>query len=50
MYDTNVVTIGGFISVEVKSGITIRLLAGGDVYDLSVMFDVHFDHFKKNFI
>ena len=28
-------------------GITIRLLAGGDVYDLSIIYHAHFDHYKR---
>ena len=47
MYDANVATTGGFISGEVKLGIAIRLLAGGDAYDLAVIFDIHFDHCKR---
>lgn len=31
-------TTGGFISGETKLGIVIRLLAGGDAYDLGVIF------------
>ena len=33
-------TTGGYISGEVKLGISLRLLAGGDALDLTVMFDV----------
>ena len=33
-------TSGGYISGEVKLGISLRLLAGGDALDLSVIFDV----------
>ena len=33
-------TTGGYISGEVKLGISLRLLAGGDALDLAVMFDV----------
>ena len=47
MYDAHVETTGGYISGEVKLAIAIRLLAGGDAYDLAVIFDVHFDHCKR---
>ena len=44
MYDANVKATGGYISGEVKVAIALRLLAGGDALDLSVMFDVSCDH------
>ena len=47
MYDDNVATTSGFISGEVKLGITIRLIAGVDAYDLYVIFYVHFDYYKR---
>ena len=44
MYDAHVKTTGGYISGKVKLAITLRMLAGGDSYDLAVIFYVHFDH------
>ena len=44
MYEAHVKTAGGYISGEVKLAIALRMLAGGDSYDLPVIFDVHFDH------
>ena len=41
VYDANVLATGGYISGEVKLAITIRLLAGGDVLDLAVIFDIY---------
>ena len=41
MYDANEKTSGGYISGEVKLGITLRLLAGGDAFDLGIIFDIH---------
>ena len=40
MYDDHVRTSGGYVSGEVKLGIALRLLAGGDAMDLGVIFDV----------
>ena len=37
-------TSGGWISGETKLGITLQLLAGGDVYDLGVIFDISPSH------
>ena len=37
-------TSGGWISGETKLGITLRLLAGGDSYDLGVLFDISPKH------
>ena len=45
MFNTNAETTGGFISGEVKLAIVIQLLAAGDSYDLSVIFDDHSDHY-----
>ena len=47
MYDANVKATGGYISGEVKLAIALRMLAGGDSYDLAVIFDVHFDHCSR---
>ena len=44
MYDANVATTGGCIAGEVKLAITLRLLAGGDALDISVIFDVYSGH------
>ena len=40
MYDAQVKTSGGYISGEVKLAVTLRLLAGGDSFDLGVIFDI----------
>ena len=40
MYNANVKATGGYISGEVKLAIALRLLAGGDSYDLVVIFDI----------
>ena len=37
MYDANVKATGGYISGEVKLAIALRMLAGGDSYDLAVI-------------
>ena len=47
LYDTNVLSTGGYISCEVKLAITIRLLDGGDVLDLVVMFDIYPSYLQK---
>ena len=47
MYAANVATSGGFISGEVRLSIAIRLLVGGDVYYVSVIFDARFDNCKR---
>ena len=44
IYDANALATGGYISGEVGSAITIRLLAGGDTLDLSVTFDIYPTH------
>ena len=41
MYDVNIITTGGYIAGEVKLGITLHLLAGGDALDLGVIFDIY---------
>ena len=41
MYHAHVLTTGGYISGEVKSEITIRILAGGDNLDLAIIFDIY---------
>ena len=40
MFDAHEKTSGGYISGETKVGITLRLLAGGDINDLGVLFDI----------
>ena len=40
MYIAHEKTSGGYISGEIKLAITLRLLAGGDSYDLGVIFDI----------
>ena len=37
-------TSGGWVSGKIKLGITLRLLAGGDSYDLGVLFDISPKH------
>ena len=37
MYDAHVCTSGGYVSGEVKLGIALRLLAGGNAIDLGVI-------------
>ena len=44
MFDAHVKTCGGYISGETKVGITLRILAGGDVLYLSVLFDISLNH------
>ena len=44
MFLTNEKTTGGYISGEIKLAITLRLLAGGSNYDLSVLFDIYQSH------
>ena len=44
MFDAHEKTSGGFISRETKVGITLRLLAGGDINDLGVLFDITPNH------
>ena len=41
---------GGFISGEVKLGITLRMLAGGSALDLAILFDVSESHVQKIFL
>ena len=40
MFEAHEKTCGGYISGETKVGITLRLLAGGDINDLGVIFDI----------
>ena len=40
MYIAHEKTSGGYISGEIRLAITLRLLAGGDSYDLGVIFDI----------
>ena len=49
MYDANSLTTAGYVSGEIKLAITIRLLAGGDSYDLAVIFDIYPTHIHKIF-
>ena len=44
MFDSHVNTCGGQFSGETKFGITLRILAGGDVLDLGVLFDISSSH------
>ena len=46
MYNAHLEITRCYAVGEVKSAIAIRLLAGGDRYYLSVIFDVHFDYVK----
>ena len=47
MFDTHEHTSGGYISGETKLAVTLRLLAGGDSYDLGVIFDISFKHCEQ---
>ena len=47
MYEAHIKGIGKYISGDVKLAIILRLLVGGDHYDLAVLFDVHSDHFTQ---
>ena len=47
MYESLSKTNGGYVSGGVKLAVTIRLLAGGDVLDLGVIFDIYLDNFTK---
>ena len=49
MFNAHERTSGGYISGETKVAISLRLLAGGDSYDLSVMFDISYKHCEKIF-
>ena len=40
MYRAHCHTCGGYISGEIKLAVTLRLLAGGDALDLSLIFDI----------
>ena len=44
MFDAHEKTSGGYISGETKVGITLRLLAGGDINALGVLFDITPNH------
>ena len=44
MYMKHLKTSGGYISGEVKLGIMLRILAGGNLYDLGVLFDIYPKH------
>ena len=46
MYNAHLEITRCYAVGEVKSAIAIRLLAGGDGYDLSIIFYVHFDYVK----
>lgn len=47
MYDGNVHTTAGYISGEVKVGITLRILSGGTALDLGVLFHMRSNHCHK---
>ena len=50
MASANMATTGCFISGEVKLAITLRLLAGGSILDLAILFDVSDSHVKTLFV
>ena len=50
IYKAHLNTSGGYVSGEVKLALTIRMLAGGSPYDLSVIFDISPSHCKTIFI
>ena len=43
-YDAHCESTGDYVASKVKLAIAVRLLAGGDAYGLSVIFDAHFDY------
>ena len=47
MFDAHERTSGGYVSGETKLAITLRILAGGDSYDLGVIFDICHKHCEK---
>ena len=47
MYKALCKTTAGYVSGEVKLAVTLRLLAGGDAYDLGVIFDIDPDWITK---
>ena len=47
MFNAHEFTSKGYISGETKVAVTLRLLAGGDSYDLGVIFDISFKHYEK---
>ena len=49
MFKAHEFTSGGYISGETKVAITLRLLAGGDSYDIGVIFDISYKHCEKIF-
>ena len=49
MYEAHKVTSGGYISGEVKVAIMLRVLSGGDVLDISLIFDIESSHCTKIF-
>ena len=40
MYDVNLLITGGYISGEIKLGVTLSLLAGDGALDLGAIFDI----------
>ena len=40
IHNAQIKTSGGYISGEVKLAISIRILAGGDPYDIGVLYDI----------
>ena len=50
MHQAHVDTCGGYVSGEVKLGITLRMLAGGDSLDLGAIFDISVSHIRAIFI
>ena len=47
MYIANIETTGGYLSGEVKLAASLRLLAGGDSYDIAVIFDINSNYFNE---
>ena len=50
MYKAHLNTSRGYVPGEVKLALTIRMLAGGSPFDLSVIFDISPSHCKTIFI
>ena len=44
MFDAHEHTCGDYVSGETKVAITLRLLVGGESYDLGAIFDISYKH------
>ena len=50
MHNAHANTSGGYVCGEVKLGITLRLMAGGDALDLGALFDISVNWCKYIFM